>query len=317
VLGADRQVRRLTMDDVAGPVDHVTTVRLPRNFNPRSPQSRRDLASTLRQAVPHDPPPGRRRRGSDGDSAGGPAGGDAQLVELRRRMRAHPCHACPDREDHARWGERWTRLRRETDGLLRRIDGRTSSVARTFDRVCAVLTRLGYLDARSRVTPDGERLRRLYSEHDLLAAECLRGGVWKGLDGPGLASVLSALVHETRRDDALTPQPPAGAVGHALDETWREWSRLAAIEQEHRLSTLREPDAGLAPAMLRWARGQSLDVVLHDGDLAAGDFVRRCKQLVDLLGQVLDATPDPAGRRTARQAVEGVLRGVVAPSLPG
>jgi ATP-dependent RNA helicase HelY len=310
VLGADRQVRRLSLAELTGPAEHVTSVRLPRGFNPRSPQSRRDLASTLRQAVPHDPPSS-RRRGSP--SA---AGDDQKLVELRRRMRAHPCHACPEREDHARWAERWTRLRKETDGLQRRIDSRTSSVARTFDRVCAVLADLGYLDQRSRVTADGERLRRLYSEHDLLVAECLRTGVWRGLDGPGLASVLAALVHETRRDDAGPPDIPPGPVADALEETWRQWSRLEQLESDHRLSTLREPDAGLSAAMLRWARGQSLDTVLRDGDLAAGDFVRRCKQLVDLLGQLLGSADDPEVRRAARRAVDGVLRGVVAHSLP-
>jgi ATP-dependent RNA helicase HelY len=232
-------------------------------------------------------------------------------------MRAHPCHQCPEREDHARWGERWTRLRKETDGLQKRIDGRTSSVARTFDRVCAVLSELGYLDAHGQVSADGERLRRLYTEHDLLVAECLRSGAWRALDGPGLAAVLSALVHEARRDDARLPQPPPGAVGDALDATWREWTRLDGIEHDHRLSTMRQPDPGLAMAMLRWARGQSLDAVLRDGDLAAGDFVRRCKQLVDLLGQLLGASDDPATRKAARQAVDGVLRGVVAHSIPG
>ena len=66
--------------------------------------------------------------------------------------------------------------------------------------------------------------------------------------------------------------------------------------------------------MQRWARGQSLDAVLDDGDLAAGDFVRRCKQLVDLLDQVAGAADDTGVRRAARQAIDGVLRGVVAHS---
>jgi ATP-dependent RNA helicase HelY len=57
-------------------------------------------------------------------------------------------------------------------------------------------------------------------------------------------------------------------------------------------------------------------VVLRDGDLAAGDFVRRCKQLVDLLGQVGTASEDQGLRRASRQARDGVLRGVVAHALP-
>ena len=46
--------------------------------------------------------------------------------------------------------------------------------------------------------------------------------------------------------------------------------------------------------------------------MAAGDFVRRCKQLVDLLDQIADAAPTPKLRATARRAVEAVRRGVVA-----
>ena len=65
-----------------------------------------------------------------------------------------------------------------------------------------------------------------------------------------------------------------------------------------------------------WCTGgpaaQRLDAVLRGQDMAAGDFVRRCKQIVDLLGQIGDAAPDAELRRTARKAIDGVRRGVVA-----
>ncbi len=70
---------------------------------------------------------------------------DAQLVEYRAAMRAHPCHACPEREDHARWAERRWRLHRETDGLRKKVAARTGSLARTFDKVCGLLADRGYL----------------------------------------------------------------------------------------------------------------------------------------------------------------------------
>ncbi|MBC7638228.1 MAG: DEAD/DEAH box helicase [Rhodoferax sp.] len=312
VLTADRQVRRLSVVDVPQPVEALTRVRVPKNFNPRNPQSRRDLASVLRHAVPEpDAAPSGRRAG------GRAAGDDAELLDLRRRLRAHPCHGCAEREDHARWSERWWRLRRETDGLAARIEGRTNTVARTFDRVCDLLTDLGYLrvvDGATQVTRDGQRLRRLYTELDLLTAECLRAGVWAGLDAAGLAACLSALVHESRRDDGPTPRIPGGPVGEALERTLRLWAEVEDREGQHRLSTQRQPDVGLAWAMQRWARGEGLDSVLRETDLAAGDFVRRCKQLVDLLGQVAVSTDDVALRRSALAAVDLVLRGVVAHS---
>jgi ATP-dependent RNA helicase HelY len=54
-----------------------------------------------------------------------------------------------------------------------------------------------------------------------------------------------------------------------------------------------------------------------DGVLAAGDFVRWCRQVLDLLGQiatVADDAGDDAMRRTAREAMDAVRRGVVAPT---
>ena len=105
--------------------------------------------------------------------------GDDRIEERRRALRAHPCHDCPDREDHARWAERWFKLRRDADTLARRVESRTNTVARQFDRVCDVLTALGYLEDGPQdgtVTPLGRPLMRLYSELDLVAAESRGGG---------------------------------------------------------------------------------------------------------------------------------------------
>lgn len=308
VVTEDRQLRRLSHDDVPGPLEPVTTVRLPKNFNARSPQSRRDLATTLRIAVPHDPPPKRSRSGLVPDEE------TAQLEELRRAMRAHPCHSCPDREHHARWAERWWRLQRETDGLRRKVEGRTNSVARTFDRICDLLEELGYLgEGATTVTPLGQELRRLYTEKDLLAAQCLRHGVWRRLDAAGLAAAVSTLVHEPRREGSeLAPRMPNDEVADAWREMVRLWSAIEDREREQGLPLTGDPDGGIAWMVHRWASGQRLEVVLRDSEIAAGDFVRRCKQIVDLLGQLADAAPTPALRATARSAIDAVMRGVVA-----
>jgi ATP-dependent RNA helicase HelY len=313
VLTADRQVHRISLVDVQGvALEPLTRVPVPKTFNSRNPQSRRDLASTLRNALGAvaDEPATRRRRERS------PAADDETLARLRQQMRSHPCHGCAEREDHARWAERWWRLKRETDALTRRIEGRTNSIARVFDRVCDLLAERGYLTGDT-VTADGRRLERIYGESDLLVAECLREGIWTGLDGPGLAACVSAMVYESRREESsLSPRMPGGPVKAALDETVRIWSALDDRERDHRLDPTREPDLGLTWAVYRWAGGHRLESVLADGDLAAGDFVRWCKQVIDLLGQVQQAVGDGpdavALRRAADAAVEGMRRGVVA-----
>jgi ATP-dependent RNA helicase HelY len=307
VLTSDAQVRRLTLMDIPAPVDPVMNLNVPKHFNARNAKSRKDLAATMRVKVPHDPPPP-RHSGSAG------SGEEQRVSELRRQMRAHPCHGCPERENHARWAERWWRLRRETDRVARTVEGRSNSVARTFDRVCELLVDLGYLtEGGAAVTSHGDYLKRLYTEKDLLAAECLRLGIWKRLDPPSLAAIVSSMLHEPRRDEGdLSPRMPNDEVGEAHAAMVRRWSLLEDSERSHMLPTTSCPDAGMAWMMHRWASGQRLEVVLRDSEIGAGDFVRRCKQVVDLLGQIGDAAPDRTLAVTARRSIDAVMRGVVA-----
>ncbi len=309
VVTEDKQFRRLTLVDVPEPVEAMAQVKVPPQFNPKSPKSRRDLATSLRIATPRGTEDSPKRRARDI-----PPGEPEHVARMRAELKAHPCHQCPRREDHARWAERWWRLKRETVGLQRRIEGRTNTVARTFDRICDALEALGYLDeAGTVVTERGERLRRLYTEKDLLAAQCLRHDVWKRLDAPGLAAAVSALVHEPRHEEAeVSPRMPNGDVAEAIATMERLWSEIEDLETEHDLPSTSMPDGGMAWMVHRWASGERLDTVLRGQDMAAGDFVRRCKQLVDLLDQVAKATTDGEIRRTARRAIDGVRRGVVA-----
>ena len=117
---------------------------------------------------------------------------------------------------------------------------------------------------------------------------------------------------ETRRaDDASSPRLPGGRVRQVLADMVSLWAGLDALERQHHLDFLREPDLGFAWAAYRWAEGAKLDEVLTETDLAAGDFVRWVKQLLDLTDQVADAAGDSGLRRTARQASDALRRGVV------
>jgi len=312
VLGVDHKMRRLDARDLPGGVRTVGSLALPRGFSARRPQARKDVGAALRRWLDEREPPARGKRPTKERAEHD----DAEIAAIRRQLRAHPCHACPDREDHARWAERWHQLDREHGALLRRIQGRTDSIAREFDRTCAVLARLGYLSKdREEVTEPGEVLRRVYAESDLLVAECLRRGVWEGLDAPALAGVVSAVVYEARREESgggHLPGGPSSALAKALDETHRVFSELEDLEGEHRLEATGAVDTGIVEPVVRWAQGRGLDSVLRGGELAAGDFVRWCKQVIDLLDQLTVAAPTPKLRATAGRAVGALRRGVVA-----
>ncbi|MDR6970596.1 DEAD/DEAH box helicase [Leifsonia shinshuensis] len=239
-----------------------------------------------------------------------------QLAALRKRMKDHPCHRCTEREQHARWAERWWKLKRDTDRLRSQIQSRTGAVAKVFDRVSDVLLELGYLadeDGETVLTVHGRTLKRIYGERDLLVAECLRRNVWKDLDAPGLAAMACALVFEPRRDEGLASERtlPRGAFRPALEKTTTLWSRLDDLEQENRLPGSEPPSTAISLAMWMWSRGSGLDAVLTEADMAAGDFVRWAKQTIDLLDQLSLVAQGNVGR-VARQALESIRRGIVA-----
>jgi ATP-dependent RNA helicase HelY len=240
-----------------------------------------------------------------------------QLTSLRRKLKQHPCHACNDREAHARWAERWWRLKRETDQLTAQIRGRTGAVAKVFDRVTDVLLELGYLVADDggevSVAPSGRTLKRIYGDRDLLVAESLRKGLWKGLDAASLAAMAASLIFEPRRDEAAPDERnlPRGPFHEAFEATTTLWATLDDLERDNRLPGTQPLSTGLTLAMYRWASGDSLDSALNIADLAAGDFVRWTKQTIDLLDQ-LSVVADPPVGSTARRALEKIMRGIVA-----
>jgi ATP-dependent RNA helicase HelY len=339
VLTANRQVKRLSLDDFPVPVEAVDRIRIPASFSVRSPQHRRDLAASMRsrlagrdiagpqrvadwndgashRAAAADQPGSADRTGGGPGARSGLSSPDQQIADLRRRLRRHASHGCPDREEHARYAERYARLKRETEALERKVASRSHVIARTFDRVCAVLESLGYLTGDT-VTPEGRLLGGLYSELDLLAAECLRRGYWNGLDTQELAACVSALSFESRQiDDTAAPRLPSAKVRDVLGRMVRAWGQLDELEKENGVSFLREPDLHFASAAYEWAGGARLEDVLETADLTPGDFVRAVKQLIDLLDQIASApVPGSAGgdlRATARAAIDGIRRGVIA-----
>ena len=237
-----------------------------------------------------------------------------EIAAVKRRLQRHPCHGCPDRESHARWGERYTKLKRRTDKLRQQIETRTGTVARVFDRVVDVLTAMDYVrvdESGTHLTDAGRTMRRIYGERDLLVAESLRRGLWRDLDAPGLAALACCLVYEPRREEAAEYELPRGPFRDALQRTQELWARLDDLERDNRLPGSEPVATGLARAMHTWARGGGLERVLDEADLAAGDFVRWAKQTIDLLDQ-LSIVADAPVASTARRALESVRRGIVA-----
>lgn len=310
VLTEDKWAGRVSVADFPVPAQTLGRMRLPRRVDHRTAATRRDLASALRNTG--FTAPGRSRRGKRSDAAE-----DRELATLRRSLRAHPAHTRPDREQMARIGERYNRLLRETDTMRQKVAATTNSLARTFDRILALLDERGFV-RDGEVTADGRRLARIYAESDLVIAECLRQGLWRGLGPAELAGVASILVYESRQESGyLGASGPTDPIRRAVAATIGVWSQLRTDEAGHKLPPTREPDLGFVTGVYKWARGDGLaESLLASGDqgapLSAGDFVRWCRQVIDLLDQIHGTADDPEVAATAAKAVRAIRRGVVA-----
>jgi ATP-dependent RNA helicase HelY len=322
VLTEHRWAGRISSADYSGASAPIGSMHLPKRVEHRNPRVRRDISSALRSAALRLDVPSVKGKRS------GPAmepDVDPELAALREQLRRHPAHHLPDREEKARLAERYLRIERDNEQIRQKVAAATNSLARTFDRIVVLLTERGFIkggDGDPKVTDDGRLLARIYSESDLLVAECLRGGTWEGLDAAELAAVLSAVLYESRGDTPGAPEGvdvPTGRLRRALNQTRRLWTELRADEQRHRITQSREPDDGFVPAIYRWATTGDLTSALAASDtagagspLSAGDFVRWCRQVLDLLDQVRNAAPTPALRAIAKRAINDVRRGVVA-----
>ncbi|WP_084039992.1 RNA helicase [Demequina sp. NBRC 110053] len=312
VVSVDGRQFRLAISELRFGLDTVGHIAVPRRFEVRDARARKELGQVVQQAR-HTFDAAQAR------SEGAVAGPDAEVEELRRALQHHPCHRCPDREAHARWAERHFRAQRDRDRVMGEISRATGSIARVFDKRCDVLRELGYLAGEGEstvITDAGISLRTLYSENDLVMAECLRTGAWARLHPPALAATVSSLLYRGRREDEVRtstiPGGPRGVLGTALTDTQRVWSRIDDIQTARGLPELPAPHWGIVGPIHGWAQGKGLDQVLSGTDIAPGDMVRWCKQVIDVLDQIAQSAPQVQLRSRAVAAVEAMRRGVVA-----
>ncbi len=301
VLAQDRSSFRVSGRDFEEPPQVLTKIALPRTGSVRSARYRRDLAARL---VTLDVRPPRRSRPP------GDPGTEREAARFERLAEEHPCHRCPDRAAHERWAARATRLEQQVRGIQRRIRTRTETLARQFERVLGVLADLGYLSG-SAVSEKGSILARIYGEGDVLVAEAIDEGLLEDLAPAEAAAVVSTVVYESRERVPTQGGMPTAAASEAHRRLRTIWARVRRAEDLHQVELCRELDEGFAVPVFRWAEGRSLEEVLRETTLAPGDFVRTCKQLLDLLRQIGEVAT-PATAASARRAAAAVNRGVVA-----
>lgn len=220
-------------------------------------------------------------------------------------------------QTRTRWRKRHQELARRNRKLQRRVVNRSNSISQQLDKICQVLEHFGFLEPTASgyvISESGHLLKRIYVEQDLLTAQCLQLGVFEGLSAPELVGVCAAIVYESRSstsDSSRRYQRATPAVLTALDDLFNIAEDVAEAEARYLLQETRAPNLGFVRMAYDWAAGCTLDQVLNESDMAAGDFVRWIRQIADLLGQISQATTDERLQEYSVTASKLIERGVV------
>ncbi len=306
ILTSRRSMFDLTAKDFRDPPSELAVIDIPKPYTPTRQDFQKKVADRLLRAGKKAS--GHRtstvKSGSNSDHVS--TGDRADLIvavesdpDLAKRMSA------ADQAD---------RLRAEIERLSTQVRGKSSSIARQFDDVLALLEAWGYVDEWT-LTAKGTVLARTFHESDLLVAECLTRGFLDDLDPATFAGLLSVFVYEHRSSE----NPPEPWFPSA--EARKRWKRIEStsrdlrlLEHQARLTMHRSPDPTYIAIAYAWAVGEDFAEVVEAEELSGGDFVRTMKQLIDLSRQVALIAPSPETRKVADQAAELIRRGVVAAS---
>ncbi len=288
LLSDEGRLQRVKPEELAETAVRLGSMDLPEPFRPRDPGYQREVVTLLRR---FDPGPARGLAAYQGD------GNDLD-----------PVAACPDLAEHRTQVRNLRRAERSLGRQRSRLERLDDGLLDEFKAILALLEEWDYASGWS-LTAKGQRLRFVYNELDLLVVEAASRGVLSDLTPAELAALCSTFVYDPRAE-VVPGRWPHGAI----EERWERIESIAAdleaAEARHRLARTRSPEPGFAEFAYYWASGIDLEDLIGDDEVAAGDFVRTGRQLIDLLIQLRDAFGGLS--ETASEAVRAIDRGVIA-----
>ncbi|MBR5950112.1 MAG: DEAD/DEAH box helicase [Actinomycetaceae bacterium] len=229
---------------------------------------------------------------------------------------SHPCHACPEVENHVTQGRDFVALEAEKLRLTALIDKYVDSSGRDFDKAVDVLCEVGIIRREDsggvQLLPGARSLQSLHLEADLLLYECL---LTLG-DNQLTAEEMAGWASQFLIDDRFGTHLPASPALRTLTlSAYKTADYLHSVEVSYGIERTRDVTAGAVDTFVLWAQGAPLEDCLKSCRLSAGDFINAARRLVDLLGQIalagsgtwIGSTAQSARALVRRTELEGTL----------
>jgi ATP-dependent RNA helicase HelY len=241
---------------------------------------------------------------------------EAQRRELRQqqeRLNNSPCRGCPHYAEHRAHRVESREIEETLEGGEAELEWARHRYRREFRALRDVLREAGFLE-NDTPTDLGLLAASLFGENALLIADAIAAGHLDPLDPPELAAALVTLVAEDRGRDR--PQPsrrhfPTPRVELAHRRLRGSLHRIAALEREHGLQTLRPLSVDYVNAAHQWASGIPLAEIETPPASDIGDVVKAMKNLYSMLRQMEQALRNHPLQTRVRRAREAMERDLI------
>jgi superfamily II RNA helicase len=236
-----------------------------------------------------------------------------ELRQQQQRLHNSPCRGCPYFAEHRAHRIEVRDIEQTLEGGEAELEWARHRYRREFRALRHVLHDAGFLenDAPNSL---GLLAASLFGENALLVADAIVAGHLDALEPAELAAALVTLVAEDRGRER--PQPsrrsfPTPRVEVAYRRLRGSLNRLAALEREHGLQTLRPLSLDYINAAHQWASGTPLAEIETPAANDIGDVVKAMKNLYSMLRQMEQALRGHALLARVRQAREAMERDLI------
>ncbi len=241
------------------------------------------------------------------------------VARVKEEIDNNRCNNCAHRQRCMQSARRVEKISRQIESASKERDSGYDVVSRRLADVVEVLNKFGFMRGEE-LENKGELLRRVYNECDLLLVEALDAGMISRLEPRELVAFASWFIYESREAETDEEKLIAraeeehlqGMLGEVLDWLNTTLDSMKTAEAEGGLDLLGSPDTGFGEAAYMWAGGAELEEMLSRfPDRSIGDMVRTMKQIIDLMRQLVEVSPDPVLTANLHKAMDAVDRGVV------
>lgn len=208
--------------------------------------------------------------------------------QLTQQRFQHPCHACHRRKEHQRNLQRIAHLEqeradRETQ-LGREIAAEERRIRELLRGIRNVLEYFGYLH-RGYPTNKADTLADIFDPNGLIICEMIDRDLFKGLDPPDVAEVLSwfAFDREARFANHFTLPTKLVLLRRRLESLEQE---IFEVERRNGLVLSTGHHEGFYGAMRAWCNGATMAELIELIELSEGDLVLTFNKTLDLMRQV-------------------------------